>query len=64
MRPPILDRTAGETAPPVRTHPAAGRRVIDPTDPRFGRLSTARDPVGEVPRIFDPTDPECNRPKA
>jgi hypothetical protein len=38
--------------------------VTDPTDPRFGRLSTARDLVGEVPRVFDPTDPEYNRPQA
>ena len=60
MRPRILDPTAGETARAARAHPEAIRRVLDPTDPRFGKLSSAGDPT-EVPRIFDPTDPECDR---
>jgi len=45
-------------------HLEAAQRVLDPTDPRFGRVSTAGDPVGEVLRIFDPTDPECDRQPA
>ena len=61
MRPPILDPTGGETARATRAHPEAAQPVLDPTDPRFGRVSTAGDPVGEVLRIFDPTDPECDR---
>ena len=61
MRPPILDPTAGETARAARAHPEAAQRVLDPTDPRFGRVPTAGDPAGEVPRMFDPTDPDCDR---
>ena len=61
MRPPILDPTAGETARAARAHPEAAQRVLDPTDPRFGRVSTAGDPVDDVLRMFDPTDPECDR---
>lgn len=57
MRPRVLDPTAGETARAARAHPEAVRRVLDPTDPRFGRLSPPGD-TREVPRIFDPTDPE------
>jgi len=64
MRPPILDRLAGETVRAARVHLEAAQRVLDPTDPRFGRVSTAGDPVGEVLRIFDPTDPECDRQPA
>ena len=64
MRPPILDPTAGETARAARAHPEAAQRVLDPTDPRFGRVPTAGDPAGEVPRMFDPTDPDCDRQPA
>ena len=61
MRLPTLDPTAGVTARATRAHPEAAHRVLDPTDTRFGRSSTAGDPVGAVRRIFDPTDPECDR---
>ena len=61
MRPPILDPTGGETARATRAHPEAVQRVLDPTDPRYGRFSAVRDPIGDLPRIFDPTDPECDR---
>lgn len=60
MRPSVLDPTAGETARAARAHPEAIRRVLDPTDPRFGRLSAAHD-TREAPRIVDPTDPEYDR---
>lgn len=64
MRPPILDPTAGKTARATRARPEPAHRVLDPTDPRFGRVSTAGDPVGDVPCVFDPTDPECDRQTA
>jgi len=52
----ILDPTAGQTARAARAHPEAVQRVLDPTDPHFGRFTAAGHPVGEVARIFDPTD--------
>ena len=63
MRPRELDPTAGETAREARAHPDAMRRVLDPTDPRFGTLA-APGGTRQVPRIVDPTDPEYDRQPA
>jgi len=40
MRPQTLDPTAEERAPQIRRHRAAPRRVLDPTDPRYGQSAT------------------------
>jgi hypothetical protein len=55
------DATAGERARAIRADPAGARRVLDATDPRYGKLGArprARDPES----VLDHSDPQYREP--
>ena len=73
MRLAIIDPTAGERARLLRLHPAAPRRVSDPTSPRWGLFirgtrngapDEARNARAAEPPIVDPTNPAYGEPAA
>ena len=62
MRPPMLDPTAGQRARTIRERPGVPQPILDPTDPRYRKLSLAHgDLAAESRSVFDPTDPECGQ---
>jgi len=65
MRPPSLDPTGGQRAREIRRHPGAPRRVQDPTDAHYGKLSPEpQQDASDARRVEDPTDPLYGQPVA
>jgi hypothetical protein len=56
------DPTAGETARGIRHGAGEGRRVEDPTDPRYGQWRVPGRQAGKRRWIVDPTDGRCGQP--
>jgi hypothetical protein len=65
MRPRTQDPTAGRRAQAISERPEVPQPIPDPTDPRYGELSTGEGTQGaNADRILDPTDPEYGEPTA
>jgi hypothetical protein len=62
MRPETFDSMAGERARQIREHPGVPQRILDPTDPRYGKISPeSRD--RDADPTLDPTDPRYRKPR-
>ncbi len=59
MRHSSFDPTAGDRARALATDPGS-QPIVDPTDPRYAELVTARTTAPE--QIVDPTDSKCGQP--
>jgi len=57
-----FDPTAGRTARQIQEHPSDPRRIMDPTDSRYGEFQPeSNEHGGNPPRIEDPTDPRAGQ---
>jgi hypothetical protein len=65
MRRATFDPTAGERARHIQENPRVSPPIVDPTDPRWGKLSPDdHAQVREATPVADPTDPEYGQPSS